>query len=614
MKKSSTLLVLLICTVLCVISAKAENDDVYRDPELRTYLSLAISDLDTRAKHIQEQYVSVTSRLAKLEYDLPEKFQCLSNLFQLPNSKFSIDNDAHLFYDSYGMSELEKFYLFSEGDDRYVPNPEPSPFATLAQLLAVSNQVVALNASFAILSSNLTSLSNTVSSITASLSNSQESLENLTIAYNRLDEICDSLTSVMKVNSDGSVVLCKSSPIVGKIEPRWNPHVYTLAQNWDRCCSKFRVSKDTNLESVTLYCDDPNKMPAPWNVYISTVIQDGLTGNYSFESWHCVNVNTSDFPRCVWTFINNRKIPILSDRDYLLCISKSNGALYPYVTSPFRQGSFYKPPGATEVLPPDPPPNSPNPEEPELPRSNPSPQDWFNYLFAQQWEESIYYAKELWSILKFTDDESFTFNENGLAVESGNITVGGSEVVTSSSLGDKFVSLLEEHPNLLDSEITWEMFCDDLKDMLITTNGGTVIGLLKVSNLKINGSGDWVVGSTSNSCDIVIANSTGKISAPNGDLTLLATEGGNIQAQSFLQLQNTTQCGVVEIPINSDASSPVSCSGLTSNAIVLLTPRQETTTPYWVEIDAINESFNVRRPSDGDNIEPLLFNYLIIRK
>ena len=89
---------------------------------------------------------------------------------------------------------------------------------------------------------------------------------------------------------------------------------------------------------------------------------------------------------------------------------------------------------------------------------------------------------------------------------------------------------------------------------------------------------------------------------------------GNIQAQSFLQLQNTTQCGVVEIPINSDASSPVSCSGLTSNAIVLLTPRQETTTPYWVEIDAINESFNVRRPSDGDNIEPLLFNYLIIRK
>ena len=242
-----------------------------------------------------------------------------------------------------------------------------------------------------------------------------------------------------------------------------------------------------------------------------------------------------------------------------------------------------------------------------------TPQQYFYEYLSTCWTLT-FASQEIWSIFKFTDDESFTFNEDGLTIDNGNITVAGSEVVTSSSLGDKFVSLLEEHPNLLDSEITWEMFCDDLKDMLITTNGGTVIGLLKVSNLKINGSGDWVVGSTSNSCDIVIANSTGKISAPNGDLTLLATEGGNIQAQSFLQLHNTTQCGVVEIPINSDASSPVSCSGLTSNAIVLLTPRQETTTPYWVEIDAINESFNVRRPSDGDNIEPLLFNYLIIRK
>lgn len=598
---------------LNIHQSKAESDSHYQDSELRTYLSQAVSDLETKAKHIQEQYVSITSRLSKLEYDLPEKFQCLSNLFQLSNSKFSIDNDAHFFYDSYGMSELEKFYLFSEGDDRYVPNPEPSPFATLAQLLAVSNQVVALNASFATLSSNLTSLSNAVSSITSSLSNSQGSLENLTIAYNRLDEICESLTSVMKVNSDGSVVLCKSSPVIGKIEPRGTPHLYTLAQNWDRCCSKFRVSKDTNLESVTLYCDDPNKMPAPLDVYVSTVVQDEF-GRYSFFSWGCVSVDTSNFPRCEWRFRRNMKIPILADRDYLLCMRKSNGALYPYVTSPFRQGSFYKPFGATEELPPDPPPNSPDPEEPELPRSNPSPQDWFNYLFAQQWEESIYYAKELWSILKFTDDESFTFNENGLTVESGNITVGGSEVVTSSSLGDMFVSMLAEHPNALNSEITWNMFCNDLKDMLITTNGGTVIGPLKVSNLKINGSGDWVVGSTSNSCDIVIANSTGKIIAPNGDLNLLAKENGNIQAQSFLQLQNTTQCGVIEIPINSNTSASVTCSGLTSNAIILLTPRQETTVPYWVEVDANNSSFRINRPSEGDNSDSLFFNYLIIRK
>ncbi|MBP5628004.1 hypothetical protein J6X96_07575, partial [bacterium] len=212
-------IIMFVLAFLNITRSKAGSDSYYQDPALRTYLSQAVSDLETEAKHIKEQYVSVTTRLAKLEYDLPEKFQSLSNLFQFSNSKFSMDNDARLFYDSYGMSDLEKFYLFSEGDDRYVPNPEPSPFATLAQLIAVSNQVVALNAFFAVLSSNLNSLSNAVSSITSSLANSQGSLQNLTMAYNRLDEICDNLTSAVQVNDDGSVVIAKSSPIDGRIEP-----------------------------------------------------------------------------------------------------------------------------------------------------------------------------------------------------------------------------------------------------------------------------------------------------------------------------------------------------------------------------------------------------------
>lgn len=604
---SGSNLIIAILILFGALSLFASQENQYsKDSKRNVYFSESFSSLKEQVCVIQSQYISITSRLSKLEYDIPEKFQSLSNLFQTSDSKFHVDNNAHIYYDTYELSDFEKFFIYSEGDR----NPPPQ-YATLAQLTAVSNQVAALSGSFSALSSNLTFLSNTVSSITSSLSNSQGSLQNLTIAYNRLDEICDNLTSVIKVNSDGSVVMCKSSPITGKIEPSGNGSLYTLAQNWDRCCSKFRVSTNTFLESVVLYCDDPSKMPAPGNVYVSTVIQDELTGNYSFESWHCVNVNTSDFPRCVWTFVNNRKIPILSDRDYLLCISKSNGALYPYVTSPFRQGSFYKPFGATEELPPDPPPSSP---DPELPRSSPSAQAWFDYLFYYDWEESIFYAKELWSILKFTDDESFTFSENGLALESGNITVAGSEVVTSSSLGDMFVSMLAEYPNVLNSEITWNMFCDDLKDMLITIAGGTVTGLLTVSNLKLNGSGDWTVGSTNNPSDIVIVNPNGKISAPNGDLNLLATEGGNIQAQSFLQLQNTTQCGIVEIPINLSASSQVTCSGLTSNGIILLTPRQETATPYWAEINVTNSSFRVNRPSEGDNSDSLSFNYLIIRK
>ena len=602
MRKTSTLLFLLICTILCVLSATAENDGVYQNHELRTYLSQAVSDLETEAKHIKEQYVSVTTRLAKLEYDLPEKFQSLSNLFQLSDSKFGIDNDAHLFYDSYKLSDLEKFYLFSEGDDRYVPNPEPSPFATLAQLIAVSNQVVALNASFATLSSNLTSLSNTVSSITASLSNSQGSLQNLTIAYNRLDEICDNLTSAVQVNDDGSVVIAKSSPIDGRIEPTtgascWQP---AIDGDWDRAGNTFRVSRDTQLENVTLYCDNAARILSPQNVYISSCeVNSGVPQIIEYAS---SSVNTSSFPRITYSF--SSPVPISSDRDYLLCVKRTgNAPLYVYTCSNIRYGDFYKPYGASD--------------EPrgggDMPRSGLTPQQCFYEYLSDYWSLT-YTSQDIWSIFKFTDDESFTFNESGLTVESGNITVGGSEVVTSSSLSNVFISLLAEYPNLLNSKITWDMFCQELKRRLITTAGGSVTGQLLVSDLQLNGSGDWVVGSTSNSCDIVIANSTGKIIAPNGDLNLLAKENGNIQAQSFLQLQNTTQCGVIEIPINSNTSASVTCSGLTSNAIILLTPRQETTVPYWVEVDANNSSFRINRPSEGDNSDSLFFNYLIIRK
>ncbi|MBR5624882.1 hypothetical protein IKW72_07780 [bacterium] len=595
--KNFSLLFFLLIPATVVASAIDNSSSCYQDPELRAYLSQAVSNLEVQSKYIKEQYVSVTSRLAKLEYDLPEKFQCLSNLFQFSNSRFSINNDARLNSGVYEINDFERFFLYSEE----VFN-SGSSFATLEELIAVSNQVVDLKTSFTALSSNLASLSNAVNSIANSLSNSQGALQNLSIAYNRLDEICEDITNAITINDDGSVVIARSSPIVGRIDPTtgasyWLPAVDC---NWDRAGNTFRVSRDTQLESVTLYCDNVARILSPQNVYISAcVINSGVA---QIVEYPAALINTSNFPRITYSF--SSPVQIFADRDYLLCVKRTgNTPLYVYTCSSIRYGDFYKPYGAS---------NEPRGGGDE-PRSGMTPQQFFYEYLSFYWSLT-YTMQDIWSIFKFSDDESFTFNENGFAVESGNITVGGSAVVTSSSLGDMFVSLLAEHPNLFNSKISWEMFCDDLKDMLITTNGGTVIGSLKVSDLKINGSGDWVVGSTTNSCNVVIANSTGKIIAPNGDLTLLATEGGNIQAQSFLQFQNSTQCGVVEIPINSDASSPVSCSGLTSNAIILLTPRQETTTPYWVVVNASNESFCVRRQSDGENIEPLFFNYLIIRK
>ena len=82
---------------LNIHQSKAESDSHYQDSELRTYLSQAVSDLETEAKHIKEQYVSVTTRLAKLEYDLPEKYQSLTNLFQLFSHKYHL----HIYYITY---------------------------------------------------------------------------------------------------------------------------------------------------------------------------------------------------------------------------------------------------------------------------------------------------------------------------------------------------------------------------------------------------------------------------------------------------------------------------------------------------------------------------------
>ncbi|MBR5901339.1 hypothetical protein IKZ40_03230 [bacterium] len=600
--------IVFICFLLCDLQILANDGKVYFDNfDLNKHLFESLSDLQGQVIGIQSQYISITSRLAKIEYDIPIKFQCLSNLFQTSYSKFHVDNNAHIYYDAYELSDFEKFFICSEGDRYDNPDP-PSPYATLAQLTAVSNQVVALSASFSNLISNLTSLSNTISSITSSLSDSQGSLQNLTIAYNRLDEICDSLTSTIKINSDGSIDIGKFSPIVGAIEPSRTPHVYNTARNWDRCCSRFRVSKDTQLESITLYCDDISKIPASNNVYISTVTLNNRSAVYSFQSWHCVSVNTSDFPRCVWSFAQNQSIPILSDRDYLLCIDSSNGALYPYITIPYRNGKFYKPYGESEEEPVPP----GGPRSGGTPGPDPlTPQEWFNLLFLYDWEESVT-GEELWSIFKFTDDESFTFNENGLSVESGNITVAGSSVVTSSSLSDMFVSMLTEYPNLLDSEITWNMFCRELQSNLITRSGGTIIGDLTVSKIRFESDTDWEIGTQNVCSDIVFLNPNSRIRSNAGSLKLSAAQNESISAESFLSFDSVGQAGIVTIP-DGQTSIGVACDNLTPQAIIMLTPRQPLSNVWWsVQNGQSPTNFTVRITRELQ--EPVSFNYVIIRK
>lgn len=565
--RRSLLTIILTSMFFVSLPTKANGEAFYQDTEIRTLLSKSVLDLEKQAKHIQEQYVSITSRLSKLEYEIPEKFQCLSNLFQLSNSHFNIDNDAPLFYDSYGISDLEKFYLFSEGDRYGNPDP-PSPYATLEQLLAVSNRVVTLSDSLSPLSSNLTSLQNTISSISVLQTSLQNSLQSLTIAYNLLNEQCNNLTSAVQVNDDGSVVIARSSPIVGSIEPTtgasyWQP---AIDGNWDRAGNTFRVSRDTQLENVTLYCDNIARILSPQNVYISAC--EIYSGVVQIVEYAATSINTSDFPQITYSF--STPVQISADRDYLLCVKRTgNAPLYVYTCSNIRYGSFYKPYGAS-----DEPRGGSDP-----PRSGITPQQFFNEYLGYYWS-STYTTQDIWSIFKFTDDESFLFNENGLTVESGYITVGGSEVVTSSNLG----SILDEHPNLLNSKISWNMFSQEVTNKIITTAGGTVTGTLTVSTLILPNNGNWLIGTPTNRTDIVISHQEGCITTLNGDLNLAANGGGGkIKAMSFFELEDPCQCGKKRITAGSD--SVIITNNLTSDAVISITPAQRVDFKYWVEVN-----------------------------
>ena len=326
--RKSVLTIIPVFMFLSSLPIKADSNNFYQDPELRIFLSQSVLALEKQAKHIQEQYVSITSRLSKLEYEIPEKIQCLSNLCKTADINFRFDDNANIYYDAYDIEEFENFMFFAAAD-RSVPNSDPSPFATLEQLLAVSNQVVTLSGSLSSLSSNLTSLQNTVNSILASQTSLQNSLQSLTVAYNLLNEQCNNLTSAVQANDDGSVVIAKSSPLVGRTEPTsganyWQP---AIDGNWDRAGNTFRVSRDTQLENVTLYCDNIARILSPQNVYISAC--EIYSGVVQIVEYAATSINTSDFPQITYSF--STPVQISADRDYLLCVKRTgNAPLYVY--------------------------------------------------------------------------------------------------------------------------------------------------------------------------------------------------------------------------------------------------------------------------------------------
>ena len=214
------------------------------------------------------------------------------------------------------------------------------------------------------------------------------------------------------------------------------------------------------------------------------------------------------------------------------------------------------------------------------------------------------------------------------AVSSAKIAGGA---ITSGKIADNSVTSGKIDTNAVTSEkiaddsITEAKISQDYRDVLITKYGGSITGdflcagiavtnHLSVSEMTISGSGDWLVGNENNPSDIVINNSEGKITAPAGDLTLLASSNGKIVAESFLQIDGLSQSGIVVIPFGEYTSMPVICQGITSDAIILLTPRQDCEVRYWVEIDVNNSSFKVKCNEDANLASSVSFNYFIVKK
>ena len=188
------------------------------------------------------------------------------------------------------------------------------------------------------------------------------------------------------------------------------------------------------------------------------------------------------------------------------------------------------------------------------------------------------------------------------AISSSNIV---SNAITTDKINDNAVTASK----IANNSIEQGHFSNDLRNNLITTSGGTVTGRLNVYDFYVNTSGDWVIGDSENVGNILIGNSDGVIASSEGDLKLQSSSG-KIEALNFLS-HSSMQTWYATVS-NGSQSEFVSVPGITANAIVLLTPCQNMTTTYWVEIDTASEGFHIWL---GDKqASNCRFNYCIMRK
>ncbi len=570
----------------------------------------SVEDLQAQIMEIKGQYVSITSSLERIQLEIPLGLQNFPDIFNLNDQNLIIGPDGNIYFDHRDLRDY--VYVInsqsenaSDSDTNNVDQTR-SGYVTTEQFNQLADLVFTLSASCQTLRANLLTISNTVSGISQQMSVTSAAIHNLNTQCETLNQKHETLDRVIDIKEDGRLIL-KLSPLIGNREPQTTPFLfqYPSLWSWEKICSKFNVATNSHLTSITLYCSDASKIPLPESVYVSAAEEQN--GNYQMTYWYCTGVNTEAFPLITYTFTD--PILIRSDRPHLLGIRKiGNNLIYPYVCTGYRNGGLYKPYGASEEEQPIPgtrivdPPNPPDPPQMTLTQ--------YMDMYFTLYMVPCFSPYEIWSVLHFSEDIDFAFGGGGLSVESGNITVGGSEVVTSSSLGDLFVDLLSEHSDLLNPEVTWDMFCQELKDYLIKTSGGTVTGTLTVSNLILPNNGNWMIGNPTNRTDIVISHQEGCITTLDGDLNLAANGAdGKIKARSFFELEEPNQCGKKRITADSD--SVIIATNLTNDAVISITPAQRVDFKYWVEIDEFGTA--LIKLSDETN-EDLLFYFTILKQ
>lgn len=566
----------------------------------------SVEDLQAQVMEIKGQYVSITSSLERIQLEIPYGLQNFPDIFNLDNQNLIIGPDGNIYFDHHDIRDYV-FIINSQSEntgdsETNQVDQTRSGYVTTEQFNQLADLVFTLSASCQTLRLNLQSISNTVSDISHQMNMTYAAIQNLNTQCETLSQKQDTFDKVIDIKEDGRLILTLS-PLVGNREPKTTPFLfqYPSIWAWEKICSKFNVATNSHLTSITLYCSDASKIPLPESVYVSAAEEQN--GNYQMNYWYCTGVNTEAFPLITYTFTD--PILIRSDRPYLLGIRKiGNNLIYPYVCARYRDGGLFKPYGASEEEQPDPgprigdPPNTPDPPSMTLSQ--------YMDMYFSLYMVPCFSPYEIWSVLHFSEDIDFTFNDGGLEIKKGFISEKRANVLTDSNIG----TIMINKPEILERTITWDAFCEDLKDYLITTAGGTINGQLTVANLVFPNTGSWYIGNSTTKSDIIINNQNGYITTSGGDLNLACNgDDSKINALNFVQFADTDQCGKVTIAAgNTSVATPGTFS---QDAVVTVTPCQQTDVKYWFEIDNLGlGSININDYVSTD----LSFYYVIMRK